>query len=277
MKRFIVCVFVFLLLLSASAFADDIFMYLPDADDWGMSLTEFKDMSYNEYESCKVGKKDSLLLADLDIEGYTMDGYYIFENGKLSKISYILSGNEKRSKEELNQCYETLVESMTSFLDDPESKTNTVAEWQDDGSSIEIGKGKFENYTGSDNTSVAIVFKPIKQKKASSTPKTIKAQKKSKDSDKKNTSKSTVNVKIGDQTVTISKAFKKQMDDYEAFFDSYVDVMKNPNPLNAVDILLKYETTMKEFEDLEDDLSDAELAYYFEVQGRIAAKVSMFN
>ena len=76
----------------------------------------------------------------------------------------------------------------------------------------------------------------------------------------------------------ISPEFKETMDNYEAWFDHYCDVMKRYQEdstdlelLSQMTDLLAEETTMlEEMENMDqDDMSAAELAYYLEVTARI--------
>lgn len=80
----------------------------------------------------------------------------------------------------------------------------------------------------------------------------------------------------------ISPEFKKTMDDYEAWFDHYCEVLKkyeeNPSDL---EILSEYTELMSEevemFDQMEkmdeSEMSNAELAYYLEVTARIEKKL----
>lgn len=77
--------------------------------------------------------------------------------------------------------------------------------------------------------------------------------------------------------------FKKLMDGYEEFFDEYVDILKkykeNPSDLSILaeytEIMEEYTDTMEELDDIDqDDLSEADLAYYLEVYSRIMKKIS---
>lgn len=77
--------------------------------------------------------------------------------------------------------------------------------------------------------------------------------------------------------------FKAAMDSYETFMDEYITFMKkykkNPNDLG---LIMQYATFMGEYsefvEDFEkwnsEDLNDAELAYYLEVQARVTKKLT---
>ena len=76
--------------------------------------------------------------------------------------------------------------------------------------------------------------------------------------------------------------FKTAMDSYEKFFDEYVAIMKkyanNPSDTSILadytKYMGKYAQMMSDFEKWEsEDMNDAELAYYLEVQGRITKKL----
>lgn len=76
--------------------------------------------------------------------------------------------------------------------------------------------------------------------------------------------------------------FKAAMDSYEAFMDNYVAFMKkyqaNPSDLGLLvdyaDYMSQYATLVEDFEGWEDeDMNDAELAYYLEVQTRVSQKL----
>ena len=80
----------------------------------------------------------------------------------------------------------------------------------------------------------------------------------------------------------LSPEFKKTMDDYEAWFDHYCEVMKkyqdNPSDLELISEmtdLLSEETEM--FDQMENmdqsEMNSAELAYYIEVTARIEKKL----
>lgn len=77
--------------------------------------------------------------------------------------------------------------------------------------------------------------------------------------------------------------FKNAMDSYESFMNKYVEFMKkyNANPTNATllkqysSYIEKYNKFVKDFDKWdEDDMNDAELKYYLEVQSRVAKKLS---
>ena len=82
---------------------------------------------------------------------------------------------------------------------------------------------------------------------------------------------------------TVSPDFKAAMDEYEAFFDSYVDYMnrcsENPSDIELLtglsDMLTREAQMLRDFDAIEDeDLSDADMAYYLEVQARVLGKLA---
>lgn len=76
----------------------------------------------------------------------------------------------------------------------------------------------------------------------------------------------------------ISPEFKETMDNYEAWFDHYCDVMKRYQEDSSdlellsemTDLLAEEATMLEEMENMDqDDMNAAELAYYLEVTARI--------
>ena len=80
----------------------------------------------------------------------------------------------------------------------------------------------------------------------------------------------------------LSPEFKKTMDDYEAWFDHYCDVMKkyeeNPSDLELLsemtDLLSEEAEMLEQMEKMDQsEMNTAELAYYLEVTARIEKKL----
>ena len=80
----------------------------------------------------------------------------------------------------------------------------------------------------------------------------------------------------------LSPEFKKTMDDYEAWFDHYCEVMKkyqeNPSDLELLtemsDLIAEETTMLEQLENMdESEMNNAELAYYIEVTARIEKKL----
>ncbi len=85
-----------------------------------------------------------------------------------------------------------------------------------------------------------------------------------------------VEVQVGGKTLQIRKSFKDAMDEYEAFFDDYIDVMERQDALKMATMAVKYTEMAGAFERIEndEDLSDAESAYYIHVQAQISEKLA---
>ena len=76
--------------------------------------------------------------------------------------------------------------------------------------------------------------------------------------------------------------FKEAMDSYEAFYDEYCKILKqyNENPTD-ISLLTKYSEMIAKLSDVdekfkawnEDEMNQAELNYYLEVQGRVTKKI----
>ena len=85
-----------------------------------------------------------------------------------------------------------------------------------------------------------------------------------------------------DDSGVLSPEFKKTMDDYEAWFDHYCEVMKkyeeNPSDLELLsemtDLLTEETAMLEEMENMDQsEMNAAELAYYLEVTARIEKKL----
>lgn len=281
MKRYVLLFIILLsLLLTFSASAAELNEIIPSADLWGLSPSKLDNLSTWDFESCVIGNTKGLHVEDVEIDDYNMDGYYVFAKnmGKyhgLSKIVFLLPGKDKQSSEDLNECYHDLADSMKDIIGEPDSEKDVVTSWDREDYTVEIGKGKFSQYTGSKHTTVAIVFKEKEHPVATNTNKNQSSSNSKSKKKKSSTSDSMVKVKIGSETVEVSKSFKQTMDDYEEFFDNYIELMNNPDDLFALaEATANYTKTMEELEDMEDDLSDSELAYYLEVHSRITEKLS---
>ena len=86
----------------------------------------------------------------------------------------------------------------------------------------------------------------------------------------------------GSDSGLLSPDFKKTMDDYEAWFDHYCEVMKkyeeNPSDIELLsemsDLLTEEATMLEEMENMDQsEMNTAELAYYLEVTARIEKKL----
>ena len=100
---------------------------------------------------------------------------------------------------------------------------------------------------------------------------------------KKPSNKSTSSGQESSGSTGVSPAFKKSMDDYAAFMDKYVDVMKRykASPSDAK-VMAEYAEFMKNYAEFaesikkvdQSSLSTADAAYYLEVTSRVAKKLA---
>ena len=68
------------------------------------------------------------------------------------------------------------------------------------------------------------------------------------------------------------------MDGYEAFFDKYINFLKNPDLLKYSEMMLEYADNLQALENINDEeLSTGDMAYYLEVYARIMTKLSTFE
>ena len=94
-----------------------------------------------------------------------------------------------------------------------------------------------------------------------------------------NTRKSADNNTSTNDTIGIRPEIKEAIDSYEAFMDKYCEFMKSydASDMSALTTYLsmmeQYSDTMEKFDALEADLTDAEMAYYTEVQLRVSQKL----
>lgn len=78
-------------------------------------------------------------------------------------------------------------------------------------------------------------------------------------------------------TIQVHEDFLEVMDEYEAFFDEYVDLMSQdePDTMALLDFLTQYTEVMDSLTALEDaELDEGDLAYYTIVLARISAKLA---
>ena len=81
-------------------------------------------------------------------------------------------------------------------------------------------------------------------------------------------------VTVAGRKLKIHENFKLAMDAYEVFMDEYIDFMSNPDMLEYVDILTKYESFLTAIDEMdEEEMSEQESLYFLDVQMRINEKL----
>lgn len=128
---------------------------IPDDSVWGLSTKAFKSAYAGSYSSTKVGKSSALVKENLSVEGYEMSAYYVFSNGKLSKITYVLLDDSDKTS--VKACAANLIDTMSDVLGTVPTEGKGVSEWN--GGSIQIGTAKLKNYTGSNNLNACVIFR----------------------------------------------------------------------------------------------------------------------
>ena len=86
----------------------------------------------------------------------------------LSKITYILKNSEDYTDSELTDCYQDLVDKMEEIAGEPDPTKKTPLTWNTEDCIVEIGKGRMKNYTGSEDSTIAIVIKQLSSKTSKS-------------------------------------------------------------------------------------------------------------
>ena len=128
---------------------------LPAAEAWGMSADDFQSAYPGSYSTATVGKSDALVQEDIEVEGFAMNGYFVFADGKLSKVAYIVSDDSDKST--MKAYASELVDAMANALGIAGTDGKSVTEWFD--GSIQIGTAKLKNYTGNDDLRACIILK----------------------------------------------------------------------------------------------------------------------
>ena len=86
----------------------------------------------------------------------------------------------------------------------------------------------------------------------------------------------TVEVKVEGRKLKVYKEFKEQLDEYEEFFDSYIEVMSDEDVdlIKYMSFLTQYTEAMEALENIDEDtLSDDDMTYYMVVLNRINLKL----
>lgn len=135
---------------------------------------------------------------------------------------------------------------------------------------------KVPDEKSSTNTTTTESSKSAEESKKENTKNTEENKKETTKSTKDDTSKKSSSSGIG-------KEFKEAMDSYEKFMDEYIAFMKKYKKSNGTDMSLladyskymsRYADMTKKFEKWEDeDINDAETAYYIKVQTRVNKKL----
>ena len=164
-----------LAILSSVALAKTVDEILPDAALWTATQQAFAKKVRADYTEVKVGRDAALKATGIDVDGYAMDGYYVFgqdvgKNKGLSRITYVLSSDYARK--DVTAAGAALMASLEEALGKADAVTNALSTWKRDGYTVEAGIGKYKAYTGSERQNMAIVlsYDPTSKAKAAVKP-----------------------------------------------------------------------------------------------------------
>ena len=163
MKRWVALLVALLLMVCASALGETAKEAIPQASLWGMSRTNVHRRLEGAGKARMIGENAGLKIEGVELEGHMMDVYYVFSENMstyygLSKVTYLLSGTQKRTSAELDAAFGDLKAAYQKTLGTPDTEKEAVCAWKTGRYKLEIGKGKFKNYDGSENLNVAVVF-----------------------------------------------------------------------------------------------------------------------
>lgn len=167
-----VCVFCQIVYVPASAenwhvssvSARNMSKIIPSSELWGVSESSITSDEDRVFKKCKVGNSNGLRTTDMQIGKYSMNVYFVFGKNMgtysgLSKVAYILSNSGEQTSQQLTRCCDNLTKWMRAVLGDPDSESKSVTTWETKECTVQIGKGKFKEYTGNKNSTIAIVIK----------------------------------------------------------------------------------------------------------------------
>ena len=195
-------------------------------------------------------------------------------------VRFAMDSESVKSKAEFDASYEEWLDGVVSGVADKGNRVGNYYTCELNGASA---GGKTEVFYNEDNSTVIVAlllqydnssadYLPDFEKVLSSAKKVEATASDNSDNDDSGESSDS----------DISPEFKKTMDDYEAWFDHYCEVMKkyqdNPSDmalLSEMTELLSEETEMlKQMEDMDQsEMNSAELAYYIDVTARIQKKL----
>ena len=106
MRRLFFMAVALLMVVALPAQAVSMNSIAPDPSLFGLSREAFQQKSGSGYSECKVGGNNALMASGIEVGSYSMDAYYIFEDdGRLSKITYLLNNSGALTAAELKEAY----------------------------------------------------------------------------------------------------------------------------------------------------------------------------
>lgn len=152
-----------LTLIAAIASADMNDSVLFDQSLWGLSRSAFQKRVKNSLETVRIGSGTGLKLTGMNVYGYPMDAYFLFEAQigayyGFSKAVYILSDRAGFTEAELPLARDDLADQLTQKIGAPATASDAVVTWETDSYKIQIGQANLKSYTGCDGINLCIVI-----------------------------------------------------------------------------------------------------------------------
>ena len=218
------------------------------------------------------------------------DSFYQIANGE-AIVRFATNDEVSGSREDFDKSYDGFVENVIRGISKDAKSDGNIFTYEVNGTSC---SGRVELlYNESSHTVVGLIFVQKDESTADYLPDFKKVVRSAKltevepaaggsgeeDSDDNNSADSD---SVDNDSGLISPEFKKTMDDYEAWFDHYCDVMKRYQEdttdlalmSEMLDLLSEEADMLEQMENMDQsEMSDAELAYYLEVTLRIEKKL----
>lgn len=259
--------------------------YVNDVDESGSSFEAFNNEGYKLRLYFYSG------LHSMSLYLYApekMDSFEWPQNGVATMIPATKSNNGKIITNS-SESFEVKVSNMNmdeynSYIKSCEEKGYTV----DFNKTTKLytaknGEGYRLSITYEGGNIVRVSIKNPEQKKPEETKSTAPITTETKEPAKTETKTETKEQSSSNSSTSIRKDFKDSMDSYEKFMNEYVAFMKKYAKSDGTDLsmltdyskyLSKYSDMMSKFEKWDDqNLNDAEMKYYLEVQGRVSKKL----
>ena len=81
-------------------------------------------------------------------------------------------------------------------------------------------------------------------------------------------------MELSGKTYFVNREFKRTMDSYEGMMDAYIQAMKSGDSMKILSAMTQYTQALEALDEVdEDELSDADMAYYLAVTARVSQKL----
>ena len=215
-----------------------------------------KNVANVGYTSLGGTRNDKYGAAYIQFVFVTDDGVYIDPSDEDQMKQYVVTGQDVAPNSEMKLIF------MTNSKG--EEYSNLIESQTYNKITLYVKKNEATSPTGADQTIRSNTITEEPSPVVTSTP-------------VPSANEETVSVTLASgRTVSIRKSVKEALDAYEAFMDSYKDAMTKISDgdfTGYMTFMTQYEELMEKVGDLEDDLTEDESWYYFEVSMRVLEKM----